>query len=103
PPREVTELTGRHPLAGAVIGNLSPAFAEELGADPFSVGVVIVGRAAGGPAARFGFRPGDVLERVNRVEIARVADLTRVLARPAETWRITLRRDGRTLRVAIGG
>ena len=102
PPRDVTELTGRHPLAGATVGNLSPAFAEELGVDPFATGVIIVGQAAGSPAARFGFRPGDVIQRINGTEIARVTDLVRVLAAPAEAWNITFGRDGRILRVAIG-
>jgi len=103
PPREVTVLRGRHPLAGATVGNLSPAFAEELGVDPFATGVIVVERAAGSPAARFGFRPGDVILRINGTETARVTDLVRALAVPAEAWRVTFDRDGRTLRVAIGG
>ena len=42
PPRNVTELEGTHPIAGAVVGNLSPAFAEEIGVNTLSKGVVIL-------------------------------------------------------------
>ena len=36
PAREVTELDGPQPLAGATVANLNPAFDEELGFDPTS-------------------------------------------------------------------
>ena len=31
PPRDITQLGGRQPLAGATVANLSPALAEEIG------------------------------------------------------------------------
>src|SRR3546814_6693228 len=47
PPRDITQLQGNQPLAGATVGNLSPAFAEEIGADTLDRGVIItIGSAA---------------------------------------------------------
>ncbi|MFM9816047.1 hypothetical protein ACKI16_47170, partial [Streptomyces scabiei] len=40
PPRDITTLTGNGPLSGAIVGNMSPAYNEELGLDSFGRGVV---------------------------------------------------------------
>ena len=37
PPRDARDLTGRHPLAGAKVANLSPAVAEEMGIEERAV------------------------------------------------------------------
>ena len=37
PPRNVTDLAGNQPLAGARVANLSPALAEELGLDTLAM------------------------------------------------------------------
>ena len=64
PPKDQRTLTGRQPLQGATVVNLSPAVADEYGLDPFLHGVIIV-KLNGGIAARVGFRPGDIVRRVN--------------------------------------
>src|SRR5581483_4828011 len=50
PPRQLTTLSGRHPLSGAAIANLNPAFADELGLDPTQRGVIVTGLRSGSVA-----------------------------------------------------
>ena len=55
------------------IGNLSPAFAQELGTGLPEHGVVVTAVGAG-PAARFGYlAPGDLIEAVNGTPVGSVA------------------------------
>src|SRR6185312_13168493 len=54
PPRQLTTLSGRHPLSGAAIANLNPAFADELGLDPTQRGVIVTALRNGSTAARLG-------------------------------------------------
>ncbi|MEI8394227.1 MAG: DegQ family serine endoprotease [Rhodospirillaceae bacterium] len=100
PPRQVTELAGRNPLTGATVANLSPAFAEEIDFQGISSGVVITAVARGTPAARVGFRPGDVVLKVNDREIGTVGELKSML-RDSGSWSISVRRDGQVLNTTI--
>jgi len=103
PPRNVTELRGRHPLNGVTVANVNPALAEELGI-PAAVGPVVILKAGpGSPAARFGVRPGDVVLAVNGRDPGDVRGLARLMDRSGPPWRLELWRQGRTLRVVIGG
>jgi serine protease Do len=102
PPRDLTALAGAHPLAGAVVANMSPALAEELGVERFAPGVYVLQVRGGSPAARFGFRPGDAVREMNGRKIESVRDLTRALDKPAERWAIALERNGQRLSVVIG-
>ncbi len=97
PAREQTQLAGRQPLEGAVVVNLSPAMAEELGLDTFASGVFVIGIAQDSRAARVGVRPGDMLLEVNGEAVDSVATLGALMATPAEKWRLSLRRRGRVL------
>ncbi len=101
PPRDTTELTGRHPFGGMTVANLSPALTEELGIDPLSRGVIVLDVAVGSPAYRLRFEAGDILARLNRVEIERVAQLRRLLRRNRDVWNITIRRGGRLRNLVI--
>jgi serine protease Do len=101
PPRNVTELEGTHPIAGAVVGNLSPAFAEELGINTLSTGVVIVKIMRGSPAHRMRLRPGDVLLSVNDAEVGTVADLQETLSAPRREWRIIVRRGSQRVNLVV--
>ncbi|MEE2687836.1 MAG: DegQ family serine endoprotease [Pseudomonadota bacterium] len=102
PDRNITELEGQHPLLGAKIANLNPALAAELGIDTEANGVMILAIQRNSPAARYGFKPGDIVLEVNGREISRVRDLKRLVQEPYEGWRLKLRRDGRRLNVRIG-
>ena len=99
--RQDTLLSGRNPLAGAVAANLSPAVADELGLPSSTEGVAIT-KLEGGPALRF-FKPGDIVLEVNGVMIDSVEVLTKVLQGDSRIWRIAIDRNGRVLKIALGG
>ena len=93
PPRRETELTGRHPIAGATIANLSPALAEELsGMGVPESGVIVMAIRRASAAALTRFRPGDIVVAINGEEIRRVKEAQRLLSRERPEWRITVRR-----------
>ena len=91
PAKDQRTLSGQQPLAGATVINLSPAAAEQLGADPFETGVMITG--VDGVAAQAGFRPGDLVRQVNGRNIASVRDLATAVS-SAQRWRVTIERGG---------
>lgn len=101
PPREQTELSGRHPLSGAAVANMSPALAEELGLEKIKPGVYVMATRRGGTADRLGFQPGDAVLAINGEAVASVGELKTVLSKPADRWRITLERNGKTLNWVI--
>ncbi|MBM3556883.1 MAG: Do family serine endopeptidase, partial [Alphaproteobacteria bacterium] len=74
PPRELTQVGGNGPLAGALLGNLSPAFAEELGLDPLQSGVIVVRVQQGSPAATIRLQAGDRLVRLQGQDLASIAE-----------------------------
>jgi len=97
PPREETLLKGNQPLAGATIVNLSPAMVEELGIPGPSQGVMITDIAAGSPAARVGFRPGDLMVQVNQTQIDSVTTMKTAMDKAPQGWKITFKRGEETL------
>jgi serine protease Do len=103
PPRDEVLLEGAHPFAGATVLNLSPAVAEEAGFSHMARGVVVAGTARGSPAARLGFRPGDIILRVNDAEIGSVADLRRAVAAHPDAWRLAILRGDQRLTVTVPG
>ncbi len=103
PPRKVTRLRGRHPLAGATVANLSPALAEEMSFDSMRRGVIVLGVRRGSLANRFGISPGDIVLRVNGKEIGTVAQLEKVVRHRAKRWAISVRRDEKVLSMVIEG
>ncbi|MBT4006151.1 MAG: Do family serine endopeptidase [Rhodospirillales bacterium] len=105
PPRNLMSVSGENPLSGAVIGNLSPALADELSMPPDLSGVVVIGLKRRGYARRAGLKPRDIIRAINGDTIKTVETLGRVLARQsgAPAWRISLERKGRLITLAIGG
>jgi serine protease Do len=101
PPREETLLDGNHPLAGAKVANLSPALSEELDMSGVWEGVVLLAVERGSPAHRLGFRPGDVMLKVNETEIKEVRQLKAAVQEPSGRWVITFSRKGRSRTVEI--
>lgn len=77
PPRSLTRLAGRSILTGVTVANLSPAYAQELGAGLPEQGVVVVAIDAASPAARF-LRPGALIETVGGQPVRTVADVARL-------------------------
>ena len=106
PPRDpapdVTELDGRHALAGATIANLSPGFNQDAGLDLFVEGVVILRILRRSPAARLGLRRGDVVASVADQPVDSVAQLADTLYDLPSVWRLEINRGGRQLGVTIG-
>ena len=77
PPRSLTKIAGRSILTGVTLGNLSPAYAQELGAGLPEQGVVVVAIDAGAPAARF-LRPGALIETLGGQPVRSVADAVKL-------------------------
>ncbi|MEM8799017.1 MAG: DegQ family serine endoprotease [Pseudomonadota bacterium] len=70
PPRDLRILSGRHLFQGVKVGNLSPAFAEEIGVRGTDQGVVVVDIAPRAPVRRLRvLRPGDILLSINGVSV----------------------------------
>jgi Do/DeqQ family serine protease len=102
PVRDETMVKGNNPLAGAVIANMSPALAEETGLRGVERGVVVL-KVSGGAAAGLGFRVGDVLLKINNVDVGSVKDATVALQKPAASWRLSIRRGSEVVSLMVGG
>jgi S1-C subfamily serine protease len=97
PPRQPTQLHGRYPLAGAKVANLNPAYADELGLDTATHGVVVVALDEGSIAARLGIEPGDIVASLNHRPVESVSQLKELLASLPGPWVVTVRRGDRLL------
>ena len=99
PARDEQTLTGRNPLGGATVVNLSPAVADELGIDPFAAdGGVLVTKVGPGIAAEAGIRPGDLIREINGRKVRLVSDLRAALAGGGlGGWAITIQRGGQVI------
>jgi len=96
-------ITGRSPLAGAKVANLSPRLAVRLDLPAGKSGVAVIDIDRGSPAARLGLRQGDVILRVQGDEIRTSRQLAEVTARRDRFWRLTIDRKGRISNYMIGG
>ncbi|MGE5545429.1 MAG: DegQ family serine endoprotease [Solirubrobacterales bacterium] len=103
PARDITEIGGANPFAGATIANLSPALAEEVGMETDATGVLVLRIGRGSIAHRLGVQPGDIILAVNDRAVASVADAKKLLAADARRWVITIRRGGETMSLMVGG
>jgi Do/DeqQ family serine protease len=102
-PRDEIVIKSGSPFAGAKVGNISPALADELRLDGSTEGVAILDVPNGSPAERLGFRRGDIVLSVNNQAIEKTKDLDRVASEKSGMWRITIQRGGQKLSVAIRG
>lgn len=98
--RNETSITGRTPMAGLVVANLSPAVADEVGLSADATGVVAL-EVNAGPAQQF-FRKGDVITDVNGQKIDNVESLRNVLSQATNRWSIGLMRGGRKAFLRLG-
>ncbi|HXQ52836.1 MAG TPA: Do family serine endopeptidase [Stellaceae bacterium] len=101
PPRGLKVLDGRHPLAGATVGNLNPAFDDELNLEPTMRGVAISGVAPLSSAQRLGLQPGDIIASLNRRPVESVTDLEQAIDASASPWTVAVRRKGKLLTVTV--
>ena len=103
PPRNVTELSGRNPLGGATVANLSPALADELSLATDRSGVVVLRVKRRSLARRFGVKRHDIILAINGREAPSVGALVRILANGAARWRIAILRRGRVIEMVVDG
>ncbi|WP_174803696.1 DegQ family serine endoprotease [Martelella limonii] len=97
PPRDSRSIAGESPFAGLTVENISPRVVEELRLPDISAGVVVADVTEGSPAARIGFRPGDVIVSVNGDEIDSTATLEEQAAEQPGYWRLSINRGGRMI------
>lgn len=83
---------------GVSIGDLEP-YREALGLDAGMQGAMIIDVTAGGPAARGGLRPGDIVVEMNELPVIDSTDLTRRVGAAAvnETLEVVVLRGERRL------
>ncbi len=95
PARQLIE--GRNPLAGMELVELSPAFNEEVGFDPFARGVVVLNVQRGSAADYFGFRPGDRVLELLGTRIEEIGDVEALIQDrdDLKSWPIAIERRGR--------
>lgn len=103
PPRDVTVISGRNPLAGAKVENLSPAVASDLQLAFGAKGVVLVSIADNTYSSNYGFQPGDIIVSVNGADIRTVADLKRVLDTANDHWDLVIGRGDQRLTLSVSG
>jgi Do/DeqQ family serine protease len=97
------EIQGRNPLAGAIVTGLSPAIAEEMGINYQSKGVIILAIRPGSISNLSGLLPGDILTKVNGMNIVTVEDLQRSLGRSKRGWEMTVQRGTETMQLTMQG
>lgn len=103
PPRELTLIKGRNPLAGASIENLSPATSVETNVHAVEHGVVITQIKEESLAANVGLRPADVIEDINGVKVGSVSDVVSAVRSPQQSWRLTILRGENMITLMVGG
>ena len=96
-------LSGRSPLQGAKVANISPAVADELHLDVDTEGVVVTDLGIDTTAANVGFQKGDIITAVNNQKITKTSDLEKATRESARLWRITVVRGGQQIQVTLGG
>jgi len=91
PAREQAQMPDGSPFAGAVVVNMSPAVAEELGYEDGLAGVFVIELRQG--FARRYLKSGDQVVMVNGKPVANVAELRRLIAAGATEWTLVVRRE----------
>lgn len=88
---------------GVEPGELSPELAETFGVKKASGGVIITGVLQGGPAARAGMRPGDVIVQVDGRPVTKVPELLSAVAalKPGADSVFAVQREDRQIELNI--
>ena len=102
-PSDLTLLEGRSPLSGALVADLSARLASRLKLRDVGRGAVIVDVDPASPAARYGFRPGDIVLRAQGDDVGTAKQLAEMVEAGGGTWRITVKRGGRVSNLVIRG
>jgi serine protease Do len=87
---------------GMTVAPMTPKLAAELDLPSNETGVVVTDVDPAGAAAEAGFRPGDVVKKVNGRDVTSVAELKEAIAaRKSGPTMVLVARDGGHLFVAI--
>lgn len=99
-PEKLQQTVGRTEIRslGLVVQRLTPQLAEELGADADTVGIVVTEISRQGSAIRLGIRPGDIILRVNGVEMENPEQLEPALGEIGE-FSMVIQRGNRVLQL----
>lgn len=101
PKRDLRKLTGQHPLSGALVANMSPALADEVGLELFEQGVYILELEGRSHASRLGLKAGDKIISVNRQTVNTSQRLVTIMAQGVDSWTISLKRGGKVLKLVV--
>lgn len=93
----VVLIEGKSPFAGAEVADMSPRLARRLRVQPRDNGAVITQIAGGSPAARFGFRPGDVVLQLSGEDIRDAGHLAQLANEEGSWWRFRIDRRGQII------
>jgi len=102
-PRDQKTLSGRWPLSGAIVANMSPALAEELAMESGSEGVIVVSVKQGSPADDIGLQKGDYLISIDNNDVKITRDVVALQQERAYYWTLIIRRKGELLKSKVGG
>ena len=102
-PRDPQTLSGRWPLSGASVANMSPALAEELAIESANEGVVITAVKQGSPADEIGLKKGDYIVSIDGNDVKSSRDVATLARERGYYWILIIRRDGELLRSKVGG
>jgi len=102
-PRDQKALSGRWPLSGATIANMSPALAEELAIESSGEGVVVTAIKPGSPADDIGLQKGDYLVSIDKNDVKSTRDVVALQQERAYYWTLVIRRKGELLKSKVGG
>lgn len=102
-PRDIQPLSGRWPLAGATIGNLSPALAEELSVETGDVGVVVASVKSSSSAEELGLKKGDVIISIDGETVKTTQDVLALQRQRKYFWPLVIKRKGELLTSKVGG
>jgi Do/DeqQ family serine protease len=99
---DIRNLSGNHPFDGARVSNILPSVADEYNIDETD-GVVIVAVRTGGIASRLDFQPGDVIVQIGGDKITDVIMLDELTRKPQRLWSVTIKRNGRLMKLQLSG
>jgi serine protease Do len=103
---ELQQVNGRNPFGGAVLAELSPALAEEMGLDPFRFenGMLVYRVPRGSISSQLGLRAGDIVREINGTTIKTSSDLDKAISRNANAsgvWRLAIERNGQRIETQV--
>jgi Do/DeqQ family serine protease len=104
PPRNLTTLEGDHIFENLEVGNLSPAYSDELGVSMFEKGVIILSIDRSSPVRRLNvLRPGDIFDNIDGEDINSVSGLVDLLDDAGDNPSFGVRRAGRVIQCTARG